>query len=339
MAFVGSTIEKTIMMGFLFAKFWDRWIMIGLRKPTISDLRNRLYNLDDWIRILRKQADAYILEAENRLGQSLPKEAEERYRLAALKYSIIQWMHPKTGDEKRKWYKYCKDMHQADDEIIYTALQVDGGNCFGKIRIPAAPKGCVSINNPLDSSKEELMIYEHAFARMGFVAVCFDGPGQGETYVHNEYQASLPRWSLFMNQVIEFTAAQYPQWELFLFGTGSGAAWAIHGSHHPKILKTVAVSPAFESDIPIPDYIKERLAYIAHEQAGNLTPNLESIAFKGPIFLIHGNKDELVKSEGIHDLNSRLPEGSHFAAYEDEGHCCSYRTSEILRNSSDWFLK
>lgn len=344
MELTGNTIDKTIMMGFLFARFWDRWVANGLKQSTVSELRYRIYKLDNWLRILSREANAIELEAADLLNQSMVKEAKVLYRIAGLHYSIIQWMFPRAGDEKRSWYESCKEMHRIadsieEDEISYKVLRAGGGDCYGRIRMPMEPRGCVIIINPLDSSKEELYSLEEHFAKRGFATIVFDGPGQGETYVTNEYQASHDSWSLFMDQIIEFAMMEYPQLDLFLFGTGSGAAWAIQGSQYPKIRKTSAVSPVFDSDIRMPDYFMERLANITGEKTSRLTPSLESVKLQGPIFLVHGNKDTIVKSDAIQEIYNRLPEGKQLAVYDDEDHCCSYRTGEIVRNAADWFLK
>lgn len=338
-----NTIEKTMMTGFLFGTFWDRWVASGLQKPTLSELRYRLYKLEDWIRILKLHADSYHMQAESQ-HQSLHAEAENTYRLAGLHYTIIQWLFPETGEDKRRWYESCKEMHRladslAADEIINVVIQVDGNDCYGRVRCPLSPKGCVIIVNPIDSSKEESVVYEEHFSRMGFVTMSFDGPGQGETYAFAGHQASLPRWDCFMEQLIEFASAEYPELSLTLFGTGSGGAWSIRGSSHPKISRTVAVSPVFESSLPVPDYMKERLSYISLDGVSSLSPKLESVEPRGLTLVVHGNKDEIVKSETIHEIYNRLPEGKRLVLYEEEGHCCSYRTEEIIKSAADWFLK
>ena len=203
----------------------------GIAATTVAELRERLIGLEDWIRILNKHANLYEQQALSCLNQGLVSDAESLYRLAGMHYSLIQWIFPETGDERRLWYSRCKDMHRqadslAEDEIIPVAIQVDGGNCYGRIRVPDRPRGCLILLNPVDCSKEELLSHEVYFADMGFVTMIFDGPGQGETYVFDQYRATGHRWGLFLNQMIEFAALRYPELNLYLFGNSSGATWA-----------------------------------------------------------------------------------------------------------------
>lgn len=344
MSIPNKTIEKTMITGFLFAKFWDRWATNGLQPSTLNDMRSRLFMLEDWIHFLLRDAAEYEEQAVSELNQALLVQAELSYHRAGVHYNLIQWMFPMTGVEKQKWYAASQARHRlADsltkDKVVYAQFEVDGGCCYGRIREPIETKGCVIVINPIDSSKEESYYGEDYFARMGLVTVTFDGPGQGETYIRNEHKASFARWSLFMMTLIDYTVKSYPDLELFLFGVSSGAAWAIQGSQHPKVLRTVGVSPVCDTQTLMPDYVMERLSYIGLEKEEQLTPSIDSFKSASPVFLIHGDKDNIVHTESIHKLYQRLPEGKRLTIYEDEGHCCLYRKEEILQEAVGWFLK
>ncbi|WP_256759379.1 alpha/beta hydrolase [Cohnella sp. WQ 127256] len=339
-----NTIQKTIMTGFVFGRFWDMWIANGFPRATVSELRDRLISLEDWIRILHKHAIAYEQQADCYLNQYLVGEAHNLYRLAGMHFHLIQWIYPETGVERRKWFQCSKEMyHKADklleDVMIYVEIQIDGNDCYGRICVPDEPKACVVIMNPLDTSKEEFYAYEKYFAGMGFVTVSFDGPGQGETYVFNKHRATRHRWALFVNQVIDFASAQYPELDLNLFGTGSGAAWAIYGSSHRRVHKTMSVSPMLEREMKIPDYFKERLSYLFDEQEYSLLPTLHEVDPLCPILLVHGNKDYIVKDADIYELYNSLPGERWLIEYENEGHCCNYKMGEILKVAAEWYLK
>jgi len=270
-------------------------------------------------------------------------EAEYHYRVAGLHYYLIQWIFPETGDERRTWFARCKRLfRQADaiskDHIREAVIRVDEADCPGRIRAPERPKGCVIIINPMDSSKEELFTYEMDFARMGFVTVSFDGPGQGESYVFCRSKATRERWDLFVNQVIDFTAAQYPELKICLFGTSSGAAWAIRGSGHPKVSKAVSVSPACKNDVKLPDYFTERMSHIVEKAETDCLPALNDFEHFSPVFLFHGKKDVMVRDEDISALYNKLPQGKRLVEYENEGHCCNFALSEIRKISAEWYL-
>ncbi|WP_068648078.1 alpha/beta hydrolase [Paenibacillus antarcticus] len=339
-----STIEKTMLTSFLLQGFWDRWIANDIPRETVIELRHRINRLEDWIRILQKHADVYENRAVHVLNQHSVGEAVNFYRLAAMHYNLIQWVFPETGNEKREWYQRCKDMHeQADqlveDEIMNIIIQVEGNECYGRIRVSDRPKGCVIIINPIDSSKEEVVKYEDFFAGMGFATVSFDGPGQGETYTFSHQRATRQSWDLFVNEVIEFTALQFPMLQLYLFGTCLGGAWSIQGSSHPKICRTVSVSPVIDGDTRVPEYFEERLLNIIEDSKSGLLLRMESLDYVSPILLVHGKKDTIIQHDNIYDLYTKLPIEKRLIQYVDEGHGCNYRINEILKAAGHWYLR
>lgn len=337
------TIQKTLMTTKLFDRFWDRWFAHGIAIDGISDLRPNLNHVSQWIEGLHVQAIHYENTASSFLERRQITESEHLYRTAGLYYYLIQWIFPEAGTEKRLWFQRCKEMFKKADAIsdiqtIETSIQVLKRMCFGRVRVPKSAKGCVVIINPIDSSKEELFTYETDFANSGFVTVNFDGPGQGETYITQNFKASQANWTLFINRVIDFAAELFPNLPIFLFGTSSGASWAIHGSCHPKVRKVISVSPACGTNSNLPDYFLERMHYILEENAV-LLPNLEDLSHCKPVMLFHGKKDSMVKEEYIYGLYQRLPYGKRLVEYEDEGHCCNFKLAEIRKAAAEWFLE
>lgn len=341
MDYANQTIEKTISMGYVSESFWDRWLGSGLPKPTVYELRQRVNGIEDWMEVLHSYADMFEQLALKMQRQHLISEAEYFYRNAAMNYYLIQWMFPCTGTDKQMWYEYCRDMYlEADslaaDLISEAEIQVEGNQCRGRVRIPKHPRGCVILLNPIDSAKEESFKFETGFAREGFATVSFDGPGQGETYVFNCCLATRRGWELFVEEVIEFAAQQFPELPLHLFGTSFGGSWAIEGGSHPRIDRVAAVSPVMESGIEMPDYFKERLSYVIAEGENPLILK-ENIRHDRPTLLIHGRMDEWVRNEQIRSLYRTVTADRLLIEYPDERHGCSFRMDDIIRAASDWY--
>lgn len=339
-----NTIQKTLMTSLLFEGFWDRWIAHGIERQAAATFRGQLKSLEHWVQFLADRSKEYEILADSFLSQDIPKEAERLYRIAGLHDNLIQWIYPETCNDKRKWFTKCKEQFAlADtitkDQIEKVVLPLNGNNCYGRIRIPEEPKGCVIIINPIDSSKEELFTYEMDFAKLGFATVSFDGPGQGETYVFHGHRATCSGWGLFVNQLIDLAAERFPALSIHLFGTSSGASWAIYGSGHPKVSKVAAISPALINDMKKPEYFKERLSYILEDSESNILPQLNNVGQTNPIILFHGNKDVMVKDVDIYELYGNLLPKKRLVEYENEGHCCNFKLSEIRQISAQWFLE
>jgi pimeloyl-ACP methyl ester carboxylesterase len=340
---VQSTIQKTLLTSLLFEGFWDRWIAHGIERESAMMLQSQVKNLEDWVGKLEQLASEHEKKTFIYRKQSRIQEAENSFRLAGLHYNLIQWIFPDAGSEKRKWYERSMEaVRRADSlsvhQIDRCLLNMGDSACFGRVRIPKDPKGAVIMINPFDSSKEELFTYETDFADAGFVTLSFDGPGQGATYVYNQFKATRERWSLYVDQVIRFAAERFPDLPIYLFGTSSGASWAIHGSAHPKVRKAVSVSPALPSDLQIPDYFKERMMFMMEKNTETILPDME-IATGKPVFVFHGKKDVMVKEQDIYRLVEQLPPGKKFVEYENEGHCCNFKLKEVRSMAVQWFLE
>ncbi|MNJ32133.1 2,6-dihydropseudooxynicotine hydrolase [compost metagenome] len=342
MDFTDSIIEKTIMSSFLYEPFWDRWVGSGISKATVYELRQQANSIEDWIEILQCHVEVYEQLALKMLKQHLDGEAEYFYRIAAMNYSLIQWMFPHAGPEKQAWYERCQDMHRQADrlaaETVRAVILVEGNECYGRIRIPRHPRGCIIMVNPIDSSKEESIKYEAGFARLGFVTVSFDGPGQGETYVLNRYKATWRNWELFVHEITEYAVLQFPELPLYLFGTSFGATWAIKGGSHPGIRKVVAVSPLIEDQTRWPEYFQERLSYVIEGEENPLAFREEKMGRLSALLLIHGKQDDWVKDAAIESFYQAVPAEKRLIEYIDERHGCNFKMDDIIASAADWYM-
>ncbi|MFC0213605.1 alpha/beta hydrolase [Paenibacillus chartarius] len=339
----GATIRKTLLTAKLFDRFWDRWFVHGIAAAGIAELRRELTDISHWIEGLQSQALQYQKAAAVCAESGKYEESEHMWRTAGLYYYLIQWIYPEVTEDKRYWFERCKAMFENADRlseipIIPVSIPVKERECCGRMRIPESPHGCVVLVSPIDSSKEELFTYESEFVHAGFATLHVDGPGQGETLLKQGLKASRANWTLFIRQVIDEAAGRFPGLPIFLFGTSSGASWAVHGSFHPKVEKAAAVSPAFEAGLVLPEYFLERMACILEDDAV-LLPELERFEAGKPVMLFHGKKDTMVKDEQIYALYGKLPEGKRMIEYENEGHCCNFKLGEIRKTAAAWFME
>lgn len=325
----------------LFEGFWERWIAHGIEREAIEQGKNSFVNIDDWINWFQKYALSY--EKKAILSQTNLQfiQAEQEYRIAGLYYNLMQWIYPNRSQEKIHYYQQSIDLFRLADELsdvhtINVKIIVDGQYCVGRMSIPTYYKGCMLIINPIDSSKEELYSYEKHFLESGFVTISFDGPGQGETFILNNVKATIGRWELFLNEIINYAHINFPSLEISLFGTSSGAAWAIKGSEHPFVSKSVAISPPIPNKALLPNYFEERLAYVTESQT-SILPDLHDVTDCKSVILFHGNEDVMVNNEDMYKLFDRLPEPKHLVEYAEEGHCCNNKLHEVRELSMKWF--
>lgn len=335
-----NTIDKTLLTASLFEGFWDRWIVHGVSYHDLAKLRHSIITKERWFKTWNEIAEEKYTMAESIEKVGLTEQAEPVYRTAALYYQLNQWLIPEHGGEKLEWLMksllvVMKADQLSDIKTEYVELLIDEHRYYGRVRIPNNPEGVIIIINPIDSTKEELFSYEMDFVEKNYVVVSFDGPGQGETFTRHGLKATRLRWGRFVDMVIEYASTIFPAHDIFLFGTSSGAAWAIYGSSHEKVSKVVAVSPAFTNEeIQMPDYFIERMFAVSDEV---IIPDYPQIKLQKPVLLVHGKKDVMVKDEDIYRLFENLPSGKILLEYEDEGHCCNYKLPEIRMKAIEWF--
>lgn len=337
------TIDKTLLIAKLFDGFWDRWIAHGVDRVDLAQIRPHISTMEKWIDSWESLAIKKNTEAKKLMEVNKIPEALKKYQKAGLYFQLIQWLIPEDSDDKRKWLhesltNFEKADHLSNVKTEYEALEIVGNLFFGRVRIPENPKGVVIIINPLDSSKEELFTYEMDFVNQGYKTISFDGPGQGQTYAWMGVKGRKDRWKNFIDELIDYSFSNDPELPIYLFGTSSGASWALYGSCNPKVEKVVAVSPAFMDDnITLPEYFVERAQFVLEEE--NILPQFHNLDFRSPVLLVHGKKDVMVSDKKIYELYNQLPEFSTLLEYEDEGHCCNYKLEDIRQKADSWFME
>lgn len=326
--------------------FWDRWIVHGIEKEHIKLLRKKELNFEDWLNFWPKYGEEYKHKAEFHKEINENKQAEQFLRKASLYYYMNYWIYYKNVMEKKEAYIECIHLNKEADSLSpfitsYETLLASDFTCSGRIRRPKNIKGVILLINPVDSAKEELYQYETDFLNKGFATVCFDGPGQGETFAFLNIKGTNKNWQVYINSVIDFTRHKFPNEKIFLFGTSLGAAWALYGSSHPEVSKVVSVSPTSQyENMSLPSYFIERIeGSFINTEFERPVPNVLNMEYKSPVYIFYGNKDLMVPVEDIDHIYNNLPQGKKRMYFSEEGHCCNYRLEEIRLISADWFLQ
>ena len=339
---VNQTINKTLMVARLIDGFWDRWIVHGVCKEDLMRIRPHLSSKEQWINIWSEYANRKVEKALAVNQENNSFETELLLRTAGLYYQLAQWLLVERSDEKLLLLDKSVNTFMVADQystipVNNEVIHIDSYKYYGRVRIPADPKGVLVFINPMDSAKEELFTYEMDIASRGYVTISFDGPGQGQTYALEGVKATKARWEHFVEQLISYAHIKFPHLKIYLFGTSSGASWALYGGRSPFVTKVVAVSPAMPSkDLTLPDYFVERMASVIDSEA-DILPDLDEMQPECPVLLVHGKQDVMVSEEAIYRLYEQLPDGKKLLEYEDEGHCCNYKLPVIRQRSVDWF--
>lgn len=342
---ISKTISRSLKTAKLFDVFWERWLVHGVDIEDLSAVRSNLNRIESWFESWEELAIKKVMMAQSFENEKKMNLAEQTYRQASLYYNLNYWLNPQMSEQKKHWYKKCLQFIKNADSISnietrYVTIYAENQPCAGRIRVPKSPKGCILIINPIDSSKEELYKYEVEFAEASFITLSFDGPGQGETFLLNSVIGTRTRWEAFVNQLIEYTYNTFRDYPIHLFGTSLGGSWALYGSAHEKVDKTVVVSPAFELDqMNMPSYFMDRLSCscIIDDKEKQAIPKYYEINHKSPIVVFHGNLDRMVPDEVMYRLCHTIKSEKQLIEYIDESHVCNNKLEEIRNLTLLWF--
>lgn len=338
-------IEKTIFTSVMDNGFWDRWIVHGIDEAFIKENKTKMINVDGWTETLSNKAQEYSKRAKELEEAGDKLQAEQNYRKAGIYYNLVQWVFPEPAGKRAEWYERCLETFRladlvSEDEIIHHTLTINEKSYGGRIRIPNKEvEGVVILVIPTDSTKEEFYLYEQDFAEEGFVVISFDGTGQGETLLIHGHKADIETWEQFMNGVVHFASAQFPNLSINLFGTSSGGAWAMEGSRNSLVSKTAVVSPPpkFKNNVRLPDYFRERMNNMLVDFDKGSLPLFQHAEEIDDIVVFHGGKDLLVIEDELKELFNQFSPEKRFITYEEEAHCCNYKLGEIRHRTAEWF--
>ena len=338
---IEKTIERTLRTALLVDGFWDRWIVHGIEREDLLAIRSSLTTLDRWLELWSGLAEEKARQAKVEMENGNRMKAEVLFRKSSLYFNLTQWIFPHPQEEKSKWYQHCLHYtYQADQlstiETRYVHLEIEGHLLYGRVRIPRDPIGCMVIFNPIDSTKEELYSYEMDFTQNRMITISFDSPGQGQTFIQQKFKGTQNRLKNFADRLIEFPR-EFTSLPLYLFGTSSGAAWALYGSSRPGVERAVAVSPTDNRDkLFLPAYFDARLDACIDDY--ELMPHYD-FPLRKPGLIYHGGKDAMVPPSFIENIEKQLPEESKLILFEEEGHCCNFKLEQIRRESIQWLME
>ncbi|MGF2617867.1 alpha/beta hydrolase [Rossellomorea vietnamensis] len=350
---ISAIIHRTLKTAGLFDGFWERWLAHVIDEKDMDEARLKFNSLTEWIEGWEELGQSKAEEANKLVMEKCYLEAEGALRQAGLYYYLNYWIHPALSEQKINWYQKCLSaMYSADSlsgvQTNYEHISLkDKSICSGRVRVPENPKGCIIIVSPIDSSKEELYLYESEFIKKGFITLSFDGPGQGETFLLNDVIGTKTRWKWFIDEVIHYASETYgKRLPVHLFGTGIGASWVLYGCGNEKVESAAAVSPAVEMErMNIPAYYMERMKCSClydekvEKETEVMLPSFKEIKYITPVLLFHGKKDLMVPVKEVQRLYKGISSEKCLIEYDDEGHLCNNKLDEIQQSALKWFLE
>lgn len=224
-----------------------------------------------------------------------------------------------------------------------------GAPLHAYLRMPRVPTGndpCVLVVPGADSVKEENLAFTNLLVDRGMAAVCFDGPGQGET------RQGLPFVDDYERRVAPLVAqvAREPG----IDGSRIGLVGFSFGGHLaprvaagvPGIAACAVLGGCYDFSYwdSMPPLLKEDFAYVfgapdweaAGKRARGLSLGPVLGTLRCPFLVVHGKRDGIFPWTDAQKMVAGAGAKAELLVYEDGDHCCHNIGHRSKPAVADW---
>ncbi|MFC9358418.1 alpha/beta hydrolase family protein [Rhodococcus sp. NPDC057014] len=330
---------------------WGRLILDGVPYADIVGARDRPSD-QGWFEYWMSRADDYESLGDESVRAAHTLSAGEYFYLAAIcvQYAQFLWFDDKRAHgQRRKVELYRKAAPYLTPAAELVELSVDGTPMPVFLRVPegAGPHPVVVLLGGLESTKEESRLMEDLLLARGMATATFDGPGQGEMFVHRELSGDFERYT---STVIDYLVSREDLQSdaVGVLGRSLGGNYALKSAAcDQRVAACVcwggfADMDSWDTETPM---TMESWRYVSKvktldeaqvhvHQALETRDVLDRLTC--PTYILHGMLDEIpssfLKTLREHAVNAPLT-----IVVEDEGdHCCHNLGPRPRFQMADW---
>jgi 2,6-dihydroxypseudooxynicotine hydrolase len=318
-----------------------RLTAVGLPHGVLERLLKSANSWDAWAKAWEAEGADEEKRARELQARGLKVSAAESFTLASLYYHFGQLVlfhdHPTKDRLSRLREAAFREAAPllAPPARVFSVPSPSGKPLHAYLRLPREHKGkvaCVFVNPGADSVKEENLAFTNLLLERGMAAVCFDGPGQGET------RQALPFSHDYERHVAPLVrhVAQMPEIDgerLGLVGFSFGGYLAPRvAAHVPEIKACAVLGGAFDMSYweSMPPLLKEDFAYVFDvanwDEAGkqaravDLAPVIGNI--RCPFLAVHGKRDGIFPWTDAEKMVKGVSGPAELLVFDEGDHCC-----------------
>jgi len=238
-----TTVTKDKRVEIAIRNWAPRFVSSGVPLTDFQEVTAGIAHWDEWCAAWTKRAAIHEDLARQALAGGFRLSAGEHYTRAALCYHFGKFMFVHKYEEMRAAHQKvveCRNLAlpylQPSGERVM--IPYGGGHLAGILRKPAGvvrpPVVVMCVG--LDSTKEELDVYENIFLTRGMATLVFDGPGQGEA----EYDIPIRGdYEVAVAAVIDYieTRADLDKNQVGIMGVSLGGYYAARAVAFEKRIK------------------------------------------------------------------------------------------------------
>jgi dipeptidyl aminopeptidase/acylaminoacyl peptidase len=291
-------------------------------------------------------------------ARGLGISAGESYALAALFFhfgQLVLFHDHATKDRLSRRREACFRAgapHLAPPARVFSVPSPSGAPLHAYLRLPRTRTGnvpCVLVVPGADSVKEENLAFTNLLLERGMAAVCFDGPGQGETRQHLPFFEDYERHvAPLIRQVANEPGIDAHRLGLVGFSFGGYLAPRV-AAGVPGIAACAVLGGCHDLSYwdTLPPLLKEDFAYVFGaadwDEAGgrarrlSLAPVLGSL--RCPFLAVHGKRDGIFPWTDAEKMVAGARGRAELMLFDDGDHCCHNVSHRSKPAVADWMLE
>jgi 2,6-dihydroxypseudooxynicotine hydrolase len=334
-----------------------RFVSAGVPLADFAEVTAAITHWDEWCAVWSARAAVHEQLGREALREGYTLSASAHLTRASLCYHFGKFMFVHKIDEMRRAHEKvveCRNLAlpYLDPPGERVAIPYESRELYGILRrphgieTPAVVIMCVG----LDSTKEELDVYENIFLERGMATLAFDGPGQGEGQydfaIRGDYEAPVAAVVDFIETRRDLDAAR-----IGLSGVSLGGYYAPRAAAFEKRIKAcMALGGPFnwaEAWAGLPALTREAFRVrsrceteeAARAHAASL--RLEGVAARitCPIFIMNGRLDRIVQCADAERLAREVKGPAKLLIIEDGNHIANNRSYRWRPLGGDWMAE
>lgn len=179
-----------------------RFVSAGVPLADFDEVTAAISHWDEWCAVWSERGAVHEKLGRDALSEGYNRSAAGHLTRASLCYHFGKFMFVHKIDEMRRAHEKvveCRNLAlpHLDPPGERVAIPYEGRELYGILRLPRGIErpAVVIMCVGLDSTKEELDVYENIFLERGMATLAFDGPGQGEAEydipIRGDYEAPV----------------------------------------------------------------------------------------------------------------------------------------------------
>lgn len=334
-----------------------RFVSSGVPLTDFEEVTAGISRWDQWCAAWSARAAVHEELGRKSLAEGHRLSAGEHFNRAAIGYHFGKFMFVHDIPQMRAAHRKVIECRQLALPLLpFPGVRVEmpygAHRLAGILRLPAGegPHPVVVMCVGLDSTKEELEVYENIFLARGMATLSFDGPGQGEAEydipIRGDYEVAVKAVVDYVLTRSELDAARIGLW-----GVSLGGYYSARGAAFEKRVRACISLSGPYSWVEIFDARNElsREAFRVRSHAKNMDEareNARRLTLQGvarnitcPIYVVGGELDRLTAPHNAERIAAEVSGPCILQIVQGGNHVANNRRYMFQTQTADWMAQ